>query len=538
MKHKLIRNRDRVQTPPTFLPDLYHDFRRDLIENLIECANYKSLYLRSVFETKLVDGTESVDPDTRRRLAIEKWLKTEERNLVTNIRLTHSEGNDPVSVIGDEVITFGKIRHEAVRYIVQTIGREVNFDDLSGSFSGGASTSIRRGVGTVARKYQDGTDITSSAVLPYMQLARMAWPLPHDLVEVEGNVMFTVEKTSAIDRVACKEPELNMFCQKAVGDFFRRRLQSKGIDLNDQKVNQSMAREGSLDGFLATIDLSSASDSLTTSAVWQLMPYDWSLLLMDLRSPITMIDGVAHKNEMISSMGNGFTFELESLIFWALVRATCAATGTRGAIGVYGDDLIMPSSTVGHLINVLDYFGFVVNEDKSFWDGSFRESCGKHWFHGMDVTPFYVKKVPKTVPDWCNLLNSLRRWAVEFDGICDPRFYDLWTKYAKHIPTSLHGSRDVNRSDALVNPTKRNIRVCRPKVVRSRITESRYQGGAYSHWLSTYGTRSSVIPLSDKPISLFSANAELRMVKVTRKSDTPDTLHTPTFPQELGVNNL
>jgi len=133
---------------------------------------------------------------------------------------------------------------------------------------------------------------------------------------VTSNVMFTVPKNSQIDRCACKEPDGNMFMQKAVGDHIRSRLKQRcGIDLNDQSRNRSLAQQGAITGALATIDLSAASDSLTTGLCELLLPDLWFSLLMALRSPSTSIDGVLHVNEMMSSMGNGFTFEVESLLF-------------------------------------------------------------------------------------------------------------------------------------------------------------------------------------------------------------------------------
>lgn len=533
MKHKLTGPRAyRKVELPNFPPALYQEFRTLLVEQLDKETAFKYSYLKSVFESKCVDLKESASPELRRSRAIAKWLAAEEKNRTTNMRLMFATDGDIISSDDDITLHYGQIREYARRFIASTIGHTVNFDDLRGSFSGGASTSIRRGIGTVARKFQEGTNITSKALLPYMQLARMARLLPHDLEIVPGNVLFTVEKNSEIDRVACKEPELNMFCQKAVGDHFRNRLRRVGVDLNDQKVNQELARIGSISGDLATLDLSSASDSVTTQIVMELLPLDWTLLLMDLRSPVTLVDGEYHENEMISSMGNGFTFELESLLFWALIRAVSYSLGTTGSIGVYGDDLIVPTGMVRHLINVLEYFGFTLNETKSFWDGSFRESCGKHWFAGQDVTPFYVKEVPKTVPQWCNLLNSLRRWAISIPGICDPDYYDLWSLFSELIPKPLRGSRDLNRNDALVSPTIRNIAVCRPRGRTDAKTERRYQLGAYACWLSTNETRSPDKPLLDK-VDLFNREDELIL---RRKKAGVDTLDTPVFPQEYRVS--
>ena len=150
---------------------------------------------------------------------------------------------------------------------------------------------------------------------------------------VNGNVMFTVPKNSEIDRCACKEPDLNMFLQKGFGNQIRYLLKKKaGVDLNNQLINRELARVGSVDGSLMTVDLSSASDSVTSALVGRLLPPDWFWYLDLVRSPVTMIDGEVHLNEMFSSMGNGFTFELESLLFYAITRATAYFGGWNGHI--------------------------------------------------------------------------------------------------------------------------------------------------------------------------------------------------------------
>jgi len=413
------------------------------------------------------------------------------------------------------------------------LGEEIPWERLKGLFSGGASTSVKRGVGTVPRKYQDGTNITSSAVMAYMTIASQADSLPHDLEVVEGNVMFTVPKTAEIDRVACKEPEINMYCQRAVGEYLRSVLKKKGVDLDDQKVNQELARIGSIDGALATIDLSSASDSVTTQLVTELFPFEWTTLLMDLRSPYTHVRGAWHRNEMIASMGNGFTFELESFIFWILVRACSYFTRVQGRINVYGDDIICPVGLRDSVEATLEFFGFSVNSEKSFWDGTFRESCGKHWDSGVEITPFYIKETPKTIPDWNHILNSLRKWSA-LGGVCDPTYYDLWSLFSELIPISLHGSSDLERKDALVRPYMRNVAVVRPLVKVDDKLKAKYQVGAYAQWLDATERRSpqvDILPATEQ----FAFESGLVVRRVGRRIETW-TRDVPIFPQECGDN--
>jgi len=89
-------------------------------------------------------------------------------------------------------------------------------------------------------------------------------------------------------------------------------------------------------------------------------------------------------------MGNGYTFPLETLIFWAIAR-TCVRSG--GIVSVYGDDIIVPSEDYEQLCYVLRAAGFSPNKTKSFSTGPFRESCGADYFYGIDIRPTYVKDV-------------------------------------------------------------------------------------------------------------------------------------------------
>lgn len=531
MRQKSIRG-GKLKAPLTHPTDRYTAFAELLREQLLIDSSFKATYLNKVFESKLSNGALSASEAVRRERAITKWLSREAINKDTNQRIMFADEEDflfidskgfPVSA--RDVINWCR------KQITALLGNEIDWEKLKGSFSGGASTSVKRGCGTVPRKYQVGKNITREAFMAYAHLSQFAQVMPRDLVVVPGNVMFTVPKTSEIDRVACKEPELNMYCQKAVGDYIRSRLKTVGIDLNDQSVNQELARIGSVDGTLATIDLSSASDSVTKQIVLEMLPFEWSSLMFDLRSPVTLVNGELHENEMIASMGNGFTFELESLIFWVLTRCCAFYTHTKGRVSVYGDDIICPVGVKDSLESTLEFFGFSLNREKSFWDGSFRESCGKHWHSGVDVSPFYVKDLPKTIPDWNLLLNSLRKWS-DTSGICDPRYYDLWQLFSELVPRPLHGSDDLDRKDALVVPYMRNIALVKPLVKVNEATKRKYQVGAYVQWLDTNEQR-TITEIPDA-VEQFAVEGKLVMRR-TRVRRTADTRNIPVFPQEMGI---
>jgi len=222
----------------------------------------------------------------------------------------------------------------------------------------------------------------------------------------------TVPKSAEIDRTICIEPLLNVYLQLGVDGIIRSRLKKRwGYDLNDQSRNQNLAKQGSIDGTLATVDLSSASDLISLKICEVLLPPAWYDLLFDLRSAATVIDGKMFPLSKISSMGNGYTFAIESLIFGALTRCAIRRSKSLRISSVYGDDIVLPSTAYPLLKELLELCGFRVNADKTFTTGPFRESCGMDFFKGANVRPLFLKKKIEILPDLLYLHNAL--WALE-----------------------------------------------------------------------------------------------------------------------------
>ncbi|UUW21194.1 MAG: RNA replicase beta chain [Sanya fiers-like virus 5] len=416
--------------------------------------DFASAYLAEQYLTKYCD--ESLTPAaTRRKAAVDKWLECERRNASTNERLrTLDPGYNILPRVSAS--SFLRFARRLLREILGPLRDEV----VLGSFSGGASTSRKRTEGHPALKFVGKADSTEPALIALPVLKRLAPLLEQyqtfDEIEVvEGAVLFTVPKKTDIDRCACKEPDINMFLQKGVGDHIRRRLRRFGINLNDQRINKELAFKGAVTNDLATLDLSSASDTITIECVRLLLPPIWFEYLNDIRSQVVVVDGENHRTEMFSSMGNGFTFELESLIFFVLMRTVAYFEGISGVISVYGDDLIIPSGMYGMASWVLQHFGFAVNMDKSFHDGPFRESCGGHYYRAEDVTPFYLKRAPTRLTDVIRVANQLRRWAVgqsEYRQYEVPGLYQLWLGLASYVPKGLWGGYDYSLDTKLVSP--------------------------------------------------------------------------------------
>lgn len=228
------------------------------------------------------------------------------------------------------------------------------------------------------------------------------------------NRVVTVPKNWKTNRTIACEPEGNLPLQLAFDEYVKLRLRSFGINLSSQKRNQELARQGSLMGdagnSLVTIDLSQASDTLSCATVEWLLPPEWHTFLSTVRSHKGRGFGREFWYHKFSSMGNGATFTLETLIFAALCYAANATT-----VCVYGDDIIVNRDALPKLRRLLTYFGFLVNEAKSYSGGPFRESCGTDWFDGRNVTPFYMRGGKLNKPQLCHYVNGLAR-IVRPDG--------------------------------------------------------------------------------------------------------------------------
>lgn len=472
------RSRTRYTCRNTVMPEGLTEKFLERINDLTPSA--KTDWLKSEITSKFISA--DTDPaDIRRERAISKWLATEERNALTNerLQLTPEEYNILPRVPFGRFVTFCR------DLLSEIVGDTVPVDSLIGSFSGGASTSRNRTASQPARKYLGKADVTPRCLEIFLDAVdeMPGWfgegdPLEYNVVP--GNVMFTVPKKTDIDRVACKEPDVNMFLQKGVGNFFRSSLRRIGINLNDQSINRSLARIGSIDGSLATLDLSSASDSVTSGLVELLLPVCWYTHLDALRSPVTAVNGEMHGNEMFSSMGNGFTFELESLLFYVLARATAYFRGVPGVISVYGDDIICPTELYDDLVWVLGYMGFQVNTEKSFSSGPFRESCGGHYYNGYDITPFYLRGPLSTVVDIIHIANQLREWSrIPALGILDPECESIWLWLKGHVPSDLWGGVDTSFKFQLVSPD-----LSRNRLQQEKSKPIDLGPGGYIHWLN------------------------------------------------------
>lgn len=231
---------------------------------------------------------------------------------------------------------------------------------------------------------------------------------------VPGNRIEFVPKKTDEARTIALEPSMNVMLQLGVDGHIRKNLLKLGIDMNDQQINQRLAKHGSIDNSLATLDLKGASDNIAIVIIEKLFPHEWANYILDLRSDVGILpDGSTVRYEKLSSMGNGYTFAVETLLFAACVYATNPDVQFGIDSHVYGDDIICHSSDVPNLVKLLNLCGFLVNEDKSFVNDTFtRESCGADFYRGINIRPVFLK-VPLDELDvfaFYSLHNRLAEW--------------------------------------------------------------------------------------------------------------------------------
>lgn len=172
------------------------------------------------------------------------------------------------------------------------------------------------------------------------------------------------------------------------------------INLHDQSQNQNLAMEGSISGQVATIDLSSASDSVTRALLASVFPNRFMRLLDGILPTHYELRDHTFQLHSAATMGNSMTFWLESVVFFAITQAASDFVGlfapVSGTISVYGDDIECDTTAAVTVIEWLEALGFSVNEEKSYYDPDhrYRESCGEEYFEGRCVSSAYYPRFP------------------------------------------------------------------------------------------------------------------------------------------------
>lgn len=256
--------------------------------------------------------------------------------------------------------------------------------------------------------------------------------------------LFCVPKTMKGPRLIAAEPISNQWIQQGLSawlvDSFSHSFVRDTIKIHDQTHNQEMARLASL-GSGATVDLSSASDRLScrlVESVFRRKPEFLSAMMACRTSVLSQSPQASDKRfpqqlklKKFASMGSALTFPVQSFVFTLI--AYSAVILTEGGqirdetmkriakcVAVYGDDIIVPATSLEVLGALLRCLGLKVNKRKTYGTGMFRESCGADWYNGVDVTPAYIRSdfdpsTPSTVSTIVETSNNFHQkglWNV------------------------------------------------------------------------------------------------------------------------------
>jgi len=235
-----------------------------------------------------------------------------------------------------------------------------------------------------------------------------------------------VPKTMKTPRIIAIEPTAMQYAQQAVLRLIQEGIKTSYLDafigLDDQTPNQRMAKEGSRKGNLATLDLSEASDRVSCETVSYMLRrhkhfHDAVLACRSRRARLPSGDVISLAK--FASMGSALCFPMEAMVFLVAIFLGIEqglgrpltlkdVKSFKGRVRVFGDDIIVPVDYVHFVIQSLESFGLKVNDRKSFWNGKFRESCGKEYYDGTEVSIVRVRrKTPSSRRDGQEIISTV-----------------------------------------------------------------------------------------------------------------------------------
>lgn len=259
-------------------------------------------------------------------------------------------------------------------------------------------------------------------------LDSLEWYRNLEPVELAVAKLIVVPKDSRGGRTISSEPLELMWIQQGLGRKLMQFIESNHyingrINFADQSINGKLALQSSTDRKYSTIDLKDASDRVSLELVKQvfgLKPKFLSALLATRSHATRLPDGTIIELKKFAPMGSALCFPVESLVFWLVSVAAVArqhglaVERVKDDIFVYGDDIVCLTEYYDAVVAGLSSVGLMVNKDKSYSKGFFRESCGVDAFKGTDVTPTRLRQIPRQrtsdsvlLASWCALGNAL-----------------------------------------------------------------------------------------------------------------------------------
>jgi len=363
--------------------------------------------------------------------------------------------------------------------------------------------------------------------------------------------VITVPKTLKTPRIIAIEPTCMQYVQQGILEAICVEIEQNDfarsfIRFVYQEPNQLLAREGSLTGKLATLDLSEASDRVSNRLVQALLAkHPHFLGAVDAcRSSTAAVPGHGVlRLAKFASMGSALCFPFEAMVFCTIIfmaierdllASGALSRGTQlthssirkfmGRVRVYGDDIIVPVKHAKSVMAYLEVFGLKVNASKSFWTGKFRESCGREYYDGHDVSIVRVRHTFPTSRDDATELVS----TVSLRNLLYLKGFDKTVDWLDHrigkiipfpvvLPTSSalgridrFGSHDTDFTDPL---TQRPF--VKAAVISTRLPENILDG---SGALMKYFLKRGDLPIFDRNHLLRSGRSVSFDIRIRRVS--------------------
>lgn len=229
-----------------------------------------------------------------------------------------------------------------------------------------------------------------------------------------------VPKDSRGPRIISCEPSEHQWIQQGLRKWTQAQIESHPIsrgcvNFEKQGVNQQLVREGSVHREYSTLDLKDASDRISLDLVTKLFSDspDYLESLLASRSEYTEVPlrsgSVCHKLKKFAPMGSAVCFttlawSIYSLLVGDLLNQGLSLAEAKECVYVYGDDIVVETWYGHRATSVLEFFGLLVNKDKSFINSRFLESCGVECFDGVETQPVRAKCLlsspPKGLDKW------------------------------------------------------------------------------------------------------------------------------------------
>lgn len=275
------------------------------------------------------------------------------------------------------------------------------------------------------------------------------------------NQILFVPKSATSHRVISKEPLWLSWVQQAIKDQLFQ-IVEEHPDMftwfSNQGASRDMALVGSLNGGYATVDFSSASDSVTVQLVASLFEdtYWKDLLLASRSTHAELPDGQRIELHKFAPMGSATCFVTMDIILLSICEAAVRRRlGRRGHLSdytVYGDDVVIRVDCYDEFITTVRRLGFRENMSKTYATKSswiYRESCGIEAVNGKDITPIRYSRFQEPVsrmryqssmeilPSWVDLCNrlllggyiqtrSVATWLIRQAVASDRRLQKVW----------------------------------------------------------------------------------------------------------------